>query len=196
MQETKFCMCSRLELYLLIRVLFWCLFIDDKHQSNVLALSCKHLTVYHQPIHYCLSTVIEDVDNTKTRISDFYVILIVISLLTLEHPQIKFILCFIEKRGSVVTLIGIVLIMHRAVCQWCKKNTCYIGPVSGKWSGVLFLTLLWRHNERDGVSNHRRLNCLLSRLFGQIKENIKTTRHWPLWGEFAGDRRIPRTKGQ
>ena len=29
----------------------------------------------------------------------------------------------------------------------------------------------------------------------QIIENI-APRHWPLWGEFTGDRRIPRTKGQ
>ena len=26
-------------------------------------------------------------------------------------------------------------------------------------------TLQWRHNERDGFSNHRRLDCLLTRLF-------------------------------
>ena len=30
----------------------------------------------------------------------------------------------------------------------------------------------------------------------QIKENIKTPRHWPLWGEFTGDRWIRLTKGQ
>ena len=30
----------------------------------------------------------------------------------------------------------------------------------------------------------------------QIKENVKAPRHWPLWGEFTGDRWIPRTKGQ
>ena len=30
----------------------------------------------------------------------------------------------------------------------------------------------------------------------EIKENIKAPRHWPLWGEFTGDRWIPRTKGQ
>ena len=30
----------------------------------------------------------------------------------------------------------------------------------------------------------------------QIKENIKAPRHWPLRGEFTGDRWIPRTKGQ
>ena len=30
----------------------------------------------------------------------------------------------------------------------------------------------------------------------QIKENIKAPRHWPLWGEFTGDRWIPHKKGQ
>ena len=30
----------------------------------------------------------------------------------------------------------------------------------------------------------------------QIKENIKARRHWPLCGEFTGDRWIPRTNGQ
>ena len=42
--------------------------------------------------------------------------------------------------------------------------------------------LQWRHNERDGVSNHQPHNCLL----------IKAPRHWPLWGEFTGDRWIHR----
>ena len=47
-----------------------------------------------------------------------------------------------------------------------------------------------------------RLRSPASRLFtqpfiqAQIKENIKAPRHWPLWGELAGHRRIPRTKGQ
>ena len=45
-------------------------------------------------------------------------------------------------------------------------------------------SLQWRH-------------CLLNRLLkAQIKENIKTPRHWPLCGEFTGDRWIPRTEGQ
>ena len=30
----------------------------------------------------------------------------------------------------------------------------------------------------------------------QIKENIPAPRHRPLWGEFNGDRLIPRTKAQ
>ena len=30
---------------------------------------------------------------------------------------------------------------------------------------LLFTPLQWRHNEHDGASNHRRLYCLLNRLF-------------------------------
>ena len=47
-----------------------------------------------------------------------------------------------------------------------------------------------------------RLRSPASRLFtqpfiqAQNKENIKAPRHRPLWGEFTGDRWIPRTKGQ
>ena len=38
---------------------------------------------------------------------------------------------------------------------------------------------------------------LFAQLFvqAQIKENIEAPRHWPLWGEFTGDRWIPHTKG-
>ena len=52
-------------------------------------------------------------------------------------------------------------------------------------------TLQWRHNGRDGVSNHQPHECLFNRLFkAQIKENINTPRHWlcdgnsPVTGEF------------
>ena len=59
------------------------------------------------------------------------------------------------------------------------------------------MTLLWCHNERDGISNQQPHDCLLNRLFKvQIKENIQALRHWPLCGEFTGDRWIPLTKGQ
>ena len=58
-------------------------------------------------------------------------------------------------------------------------------------------SLRWRHNGRDGVSNHQPHGCLLQPFIQtQIKENIKDPRHWPLCGEFTGDRWIPRTNGQ
>ena len=59
--------------------------------------------------------------------------------------------------------------------------------------------LRWRHNGRDSVSNHQPHDCLLNRLFRRRSKkiwNIKGPRHWPLCGEFTGDRWIPRTIGQ
>ena len=59
------------------------------------------------------------------------------------------------------------------------------------------MALRWRDNEHDGVSNHQPHDYLLNRFIqGQIKEIIKAERHWSLWGDFTGDRWIPRTKGQ
>ena len=59
------------------------------------------------------------------------------------------------------------------------------------------VTLQWRHNERDGVSNYQPHYFLLNRFFkAQIKENIEAPHHWPFWGEFTDDRWIPRTKDQ
>ena len=58
-------------------------------------------------------------------------------------------------------------------------------------------SLQWRLNELGG-----HLKSPASRLFTQpfiqvqIKENMKAPRHWPLCGEFTGDRGIPCTKGQ
>ena len=63
--------------------------------------------------------------------------------------------------------------------------------------GVHAASLWWRHNERDGVSNHQPHDCLLNRLFRcRSKKNLKAPRHWPLCGEFTGDWWIPRTNGQ
>ena len=57
------------------------------------------------------------------------------------------------------------------------------------------LPLQWRHNSRDGVSNHQPHDCLLNRLFRRRYK--KTSKHrWPLCWQFTGDRWIPRTNGQ
>ena len=53
-------------------------------------------------------------------------------------------------------------------------------------------TLQWRHNERLKSPTSAVFAQLLVQ--AQIKENVKALRHWPLCGEFIGDRRIPRTK--
>ena len=48
--------------------------------------------------------------------------------------------------------------------------------------------LQWRHNERYGRFNHRRVDCLLNRLFRRRsrKKNNKAPRHCLLWEEITG----------
>ena len=65
------------------------------------------------------------------------------------------------------------------VTRWTPKD-----PIAARITGSLFGTILqwlqWRHNERDGISNHQRLDVY-----------IKAPHHWSLWGEFTGDQWIP-----
>ena len=49
--------------------------------------------------------------------------------------------------------------------------------------------LQWRHNERDGVSNHQTHDCLLNRLFRhRSKKKVKAPRHWLCGGNFPTQR--------
>ena len=53
----------------------------------------------------------------------------------------------------------------------------------------LLLSLQWRHNGCDSVSNHQPHHCFTQLLIqAQMKENIKAPRHWPLCGEFTGEK--------
>ena len=67
----------------------------------------------------------------------------------------------------------------------------HIEQLSFRW--IITMTSYWER---------RRLKSLALQLFTQpftrvqIKENSKAPRHWPLCGEFTGDRWILRTKGQ
>ena len=65
--------------------------------------------------------------------------------------------------------------------------------VAGKHQ--IIYTLQWRHNERNGISNHRRLDCLLNRLFGRrskktLKLRVTGLCEWnsPMTGEFPSQR--------
>ena len=61
---------------------------------------------------------------------------------------------------------------------YIKKGSSYSRPCFRR---EICLSLQWRHNECDDVSNHRRLQCLLEPFVqAQIQENIKASRHWPL----------------
>ena len=62
---------------------------------------------------------------------------------------------------------------HLGVRCWCLVAYIYI------------VSLQWRHDERDGVSNHQCLDCLLNHLFRRTPKktsgprfNIKMTSYW------------------
>ena len=77
-----------------------------------------------------------------------------------------------------------------SINRMCRDVTC-------TWSAIQCIcSLQWHHNGRDGVSNHQPQDCLFNHLFRRrSKKYIKAPRHWSLWGEFTGDRLIPRTQG-
>ena len=76
-------------------------------------------------------------------------------------------------------------------CYGLHGISCHIGPCYHGTELYNDVTVQWCHNERDDISNHQPQDCLLQ---VQIEENIKAPHHWPLWGEFIGDRWIPHTK--
>ena len=66
-----------------------------------------------------------------------------------------------------------------------------------KWDRITHLawTSQWRHNERDGVSNHRCIDCLLNRVFRRISTKISKLQvtvlcegNSPVTGEFPSQR--------
>ena len=69
-------------------------------------------------------------------------------------------------------------------------------------TALIFLFVFFLIIHYSDAITRLRLESLASWLFtqpfvqAQIKQNITAPRHWPLWGEFTGDRWIPRTKGQ
>ena len=58
------------------------------------------------------------------------------------------------------------------------------------------ITLQWRHNERNGVSNYRRLHCLLNCWFKRRSKKTPKLRVTGLCAGSAADQWIPCTKGQ
>ena len=61
------------------------------------------------------------------------------------------------------------------------------------------LSLLWRHNGRDGVSNHQPHDCLLNRLFRRRSNKTSKRRvtglcagNSPVTGEFPAQRQVTR----
>ena len=108
--------------------------------------------------------------------------------------------------------VGYTLISSRAVWQ-CRLWT--MGKLEKEKKGYRFSTSklcdnylkLYVFEVSKGHYNYVIMSAIVSRITGpplfaqllvqaQIKENFEATRHWPLCGEFTGDRCNPRTGGQ
>ena len=82
------------------------------------------------------------------------------------------------------------------IYQWTLANMviCFDDKIihSDQYFTEVCFPLQWRHNERYGVPNHQPHDCFIQPFIqAQIKENIKATRHWPLWGEFPVTVELP-----
>ena len=79
----------------------------------------------------------------------------------------------------------------------CTALDCHPLGWTFRWAPVQDDSLQRRHNGCDSVSNHQPHKLFTQPfIWAQIKENIKALRHWPLCGEFTGDRWILRTNDQ
>ena len=68
---------------------------------------------------------------------------------------------------------------------------------SRTWSFISFTSLQWRQNEHDGITNHRRLDCSLYRLFRRKWKKTSKLRviglcegNSPVTGEFPAQRPV------
>ena len=70
------------------------------------------------------------------------------------------------RMGDIPVWGGLLIASHTPPRTPHTNSRIYLGPVgSFTWSVLIRYILQWRHNEHHGVSKHRRLDCLLNRLF-------------------------------
>ena len=83
-----------------------------------------------------------------------------------RHFQLR----FFEFRRTADDESALLGPMEQSMIRLGSQTEIFTGPRAS-------VTLQWRHNEHDGISNDQPQHCLLR---VQIKENIKAPRHWPL----------------
>ena len=94
-----------------------------------------------------------------------------------------------NSRDEYLYHIDYILPIRSSTNRTCHPGGLYCDYSSGS-------SLQWRQNERDGVSNHRCIDCLLNRLFRRrLKEtsklrinNLAWKRNSPVTGEFSAQR--------
>ena len=70
------------------------------------------------------------------------------------------------------TSVCVFIVFHHDVMTWnVTRNT-----EKSSWLSFFLTSLQWRHNVRDGVSNHQPHDCLLNRLFRHISKKASKLR--------------------
>ena len=72
-------------------------------------------------------------------------------------------------------------LFHSPAATWNTKTLEHRGACGVQW---MILTLRWRHNGRDSVSNHQPHDCLFNRLF---RRRSKKTSKLRVTGLYAGN---------
>ena len=83
----------------------------------------------------------------------------------------------------------------RSILQWMETAPCHELTTNYCQLVVAINVLQWRHNERDGVSNHQPHDCLLNGLFRRRSKKTSKLRvtglcagNSPVTGEFPAQR--------
>ena len=113
----------------------------------------------------------------------------------ITDAQISPFLCFCPWLYRKLSLPG------QLVTEMSSKWHLHLSDWHFKYISFNIYSLLWRHNERAGVSNHQFHDCLLKLLFRRRskktpklhwKKTKKTSkRHWPLCMEFTVTAEFP-----
>ena len=122
----------------------------------------------------------------------------------IHHPDIYiqnlWLCCLCTKSIHVYQYLGYTTVSDVwKIVNWGIFREVASSKMTDIKQGHMITTQQRRHNERDGVSNHLRLDCLLSRLFSRSKKISELCVTGLCEGNPSvsiGDRWIPLTKGR
>ena len=121
------------------------------------------------------------ISHTMCKIISIYLTLLFATLLSSD--LIPWQLCMLNRLGLwfewkliylwyfIQVLIGSEL--YNDICYRTIQGQCHCDIVDNKFNDI---SLRWRHNGRDSVSNHQPHDCLLSRLFRRRSKKISKFR--------------------
>ena len=131
-------------------------YISPRHvQIGILTIGNSHYTEKIQIIPEVISNVSREGSDCRNKANTGFP---VVESETHGNQIFAFLHAFLEAKAGLATL-DIVIIVDDIVREEAPMQKAW-----NEWKQ-------WRHNERDGVSNHRRLDGLFHRLFRRRSKN-------------------------